>query len=230
MGMTSTSVAQGPLSHQANRRTRWLCAAAALLSLLAITGQASAQQAEPTGKGITGGALLGAETVMITEAIVGVESPWLYFGGAVVGAAGGGVGGYFVEQSAAPRVSFYMLMGGMALLIPTAIVYIDATSVREHEDVVFDKEPEELEDEELDADPPAPGEDVFSQRQAPKRKRPVVRATALVGHGLLGVSPTGLALGVPDVEISPLYTPAEVKELGVPQQTQVLFPLVHGVF
>ena len=42
-----------------------------------------------TGKGIAGGALLGAEVVMITTAIIGAEDIWPYLVFGAVGAGGG---------------------------------------------------------------------------------------------------------------------------------------------
>src|SRR5262245_53223895 len=76
----------------------------------------------PTGKGIVGGALLGAEVVDLTMGIIGVEKGWPYFVFGALGAAGGGIGGYFVEQNAPTEASLYMLAGGMALVIPTLVV------------------------------------------------------------------------------------------------------------
>ena len=67
------------------------------ISLLA--GTAQADEVSPTGKGIAGGALLGAEAVMLVEAAFKVKKKWAYAVGGGVGAIGGGVGGYFVEQN-----------------------------------------------------------------------------------------------------------------------------------
>src|SRR3974390_480039 len=67
-------------------------------ALIAPERHARADDVSPTGKGIAGGVLLGAEVVTITESLVGVRAGWAYGVGALVGAAGGGVGGYFVEK------------------------------------------------------------------------------------------------------------------------------------
>ena len=91
------------------------------LSILAASAcfasNAQAEEISPTGKGITGGALLGAELVMALEAAFGVQDTWAYVGGGVAGAAAGGVGGYFIEQGSDAKPSYYMLAGGMALII-----------------------------------------------------------------------------------------------------------------
>jgi hypothetical protein len=101
-----------------------LTAAGALTS----TSTARAEPVSPTAKGIVGGAFLGGELVVFGEALFGVRSTAAYIIGAGVGAAGGGVGGYFVEQAVADgRIPAYMLAGGFALLIPAIVVTLDAT-------------------------------------------------------------------------------------------------------
>ncbi len=100
-----------------------------------IVGFARSASAEPivttSGKGIVGGALLGAETVVLVESVLGVHSSWAHFGGAVGGAIGGGVGGYFIEQIATDgRIPLTMLAGGLVLAIPTVVISLNATSYR----------------------------------------------------------------------------------------------------
>src|SRR5580693_3936257 len=75
--------------------TASLAGAAALLGPVRT---ARADNVSPDGKGIVGGGLLGAEVVTIVEGIADVRSGWAYGLGALVGAGGGAVGGYFVEQ------------------------------------------------------------------------------------------------------------------------------------
>src|SRR5262249_59890793 len=82
------------------------------------------------GKGIVGGALLGAEVVDMTMGVIGVEKGWPYFVFGGLGAVGGGIGGYFVEQNAPTEASLYMLAGGMALVIPTLVLSLNATKYR----------------------------------------------------------------------------------------------------
>src|SRR4051794_860844 len=67
-------------------------AIAALLACSMVTAYAPAARAEevsPTGKGMVGGGLLGAEVVTITESLIGIRNPWAYVIGGVVGAGGG---------------------------------------------------------------------------------------------------------------------------------------------
>ncbi len=90
----------------------------------------------PTGKGIAGGTLLGAEVVMIPIGIAGVDKWWAYLLGGGLGAAGGAVGGYFVETKATSNgqplaePSLYMLAGGLALIIPTVVLTLNATAYK----------------------------------------------------------------------------------------------------
>ena len=75
--------------------------------------------------GITGGAIVGAEAVIAVQAAVGVDKLWPYFVFPVIGAAGGGVGGYYLEKVSVPG-SVAMLVSGIALLIPTAVLAASA--------------------------------------------------------------------------------------------------------
>lgn len=113
--------------------------AAALAGAVALW--APTTQAEPvsaTGKGVTGGALLGAEAVLITEAALQVKPRWAYLVGGAVGAAGGGVAGYFVEKGGDATASMLLLTAATALAIPTAIVTLNATRYQPSEEVPRD--------------------------------------------------------------------------------------------
>ncbi|MDP9152428.1 MAG: hypothetical protein M3O36_21085, partial [Myxococcota bacterium] len=112
-------------------------------ALLAPLRDARADNVSPTGKGITGGALLGAEVVTITESLVGVRRGWAYAVGAVVGAAGGGVGGYFVEHGNTDgKAPTYMLAGGLALVIPAVVLVLNATRYVPDEKSTEDNSPQ----------------------------------------------------------------------------------------
>src|SRR5436190_13241911 len=81
----------------------------------------------PAGKGIIGGALLGAESVMLVEAAADTKPAWAYAVGGGLGAIGGGVGGYFAQQGD-PKISLYLLVGGMALALPTTVAVLSAAA------------------------------------------------------------------------------------------------------
>ena len=115
-------------------------ALAALLGVVAVSAparEARADEVSPDGKGIVGGALLGAEVVTITEALAGVKPGWAYVVGAIVGAGGGGVAGHFIENGSTDgKVPMYMLAGGLALIIPAVVLTLErhalATGRRRH--------------------------------------------------------------------------------------------------
>lgn len=102
---------------------------------------------EPTGKGIAGCALLGAETVMLIEAAAGARPAWAYILGGGLGAVAGGVGGYFLEQAAAgdttlTGITVGTLVVGLGLAIPTTIAALSATAYNpEHDQPVEDNAP-----------------------------------------------------------------------------------------
>src|SRR5262245_40024111 len=81
----------------------------------------------PAGKGIIGGALLVAESVMLVETAASTKPAWAYAVGGGLGAIGGGVGGYFAQQGD-PRISLYLLVGGMALALPTTVAVLSAAA------------------------------------------------------------------------------------------------------
>jgi hypothetical protein len=98
-----------------------------VLGLLAVAGDGHASGAANRAKGVTGGALVGSEVVMMTEAALGVQPDWLYIVGGVVGGGGGGVAGYYIGGSSSPKPPSFLLAGGIALVIPTLIAVVTAT-------------------------------------------------------------------------------------------------------
>jgi hypothetical protein len=76
---------------------------------------------DATGVGIAGGIIAGGELVVVTEALIGVDKLWAYLTFPFVGAAAGGVGGYYLEQ-ASPEGAVALLVSSLVLLIPTAIL------------------------------------------------------------------------------------------------------------
>ena len=119
--------------------TSWAVASAAAVALLVQSVPAHAEEVSGSGKGITGGALLGGEAVMLVEAIAGVKPAWAYIVGGLVGAGGGAAGGYFIEKDGSAKASSYMLAGGLVLLIPTTVAVLQATSYTPPEDYTEDK-------------------------------------------------------------------------------------------
>jgi hypothetical protein len=192
-----------------------LLAAGALLASVAMTVPVQAEGAvTATGKGIAGGVLLGAEIPMITCAIVGVESAWPYLLFGAAGAAGGAVGGYFLEGEAGDAAgggvgaepSLYLLAGGMALVVPTLIAVLNATAY----------EPGEGDAEGFD-----------NPAEARRRRRVPVAVLNLDALQRDGVS---LRPGVPAVELRRAFSAREVAQFGARQRTEVHVRLLQAAF
>ena len=69
---------------------------------------------------------------------------------------------------------------------------------------------------------PAPSVDANVNVTTGKRHR--------VPPALLGIDAHGVALGVPAVEVRPVYSRAELAKYGVEQDTEIRFPVVRGAF
>ncbi len=97
---------------------------------LFVSTLAHAQSVEPSvkGKGLVGGALLGGEVVMLTEAALKVRPGWAYYVGGGVGLIGGGIAGHYLESSMSPKSAMYFLSAGMLLVIPTTVAALNAAS------------------------------------------------------------------------------------------------------
>lgn len=95
---------------------------------------------DATGVGVSGGVIVGAELVAAVEAIIGVEKLWPYLVFPAIGGAGGGVGGYYLEN-ASPEGAVALLVSGLALVVPTLI---GVTAARAYDP---EKEKSNIEDE-----------------------------------------------------------------------------------
>jgi hypothetical protein len=237
--------------------TLMICAPLAL-AVAFTPGRAAADvgkdEASGTAKGTVGGGLLGAELVLAIEAAAGVKSPWLYLAGGVAGAAGGAVGGYFIEKDSSPRVSMLLLAGGLTLAIPTTVAVLSATAYEPPADYLQDSPPRDepiADPPQPSAAPPAaaptppaapapaapttspPGPSTPTSRAPAKRQR-VARAKLAPLHvmppALLDVTPRMLALSVPAVEITNTYTRAELELFGADQSTEVHIPVLNVTF
>lgn len=221
---------------------------------------AQAEEVSPTGKGIVGGALLGGELVVFGEAIFGVHSGLAYLIGGVVGAGGGGVGGYFIEQASDDgRVPAYLLAAGVAGIIPAIVVTLDATRYRPTEGAREDKPTD------VPSDPGQPGgssvvgapaSSAPATAPAPATPAPATQpSTPPAGGGggggtpnqarstehgaqakrpapsLVGVQNGQLAIGVPVPEVRPLLGATERTRMGVENRgSELRFPVLNVAF
>lgn len=209
-------------------------AAAAVAFAIGLAGSPSDARADgpvtATGKGTVGGALLGGEVVCITLGAVGVERGWPYFVFGGLGAVGGGIGGFFVEKAGSPEPSLYMLAGGMALIIPTLVVSLNATAYKPPE---TDRIEEPAHTKPV-LDAPAPGTPSATPTPlAARAKRRPHLARAPMPHiplSILDMHKGQLALGIPAFELRPLYSSAELWKYGVSQGSEVRVPLFQTTF
>ena len=201
-------------------RTSFACALLSVGFLIASTrpAQADTKDVSPTGKGIVGGALLGAEAVTATEAALNVKPAWAYLVGGGVGAAAGGVGGYFLERHATSKTNMLVLAAGMLLVIPTTVAILSATAYEPPRDYTEDLGPTN----EPTADPAAP-----DQPQITPSETPAVRSTM---PSLVGIADTRLSLGVPAIEVFDMYTARERLRFGMKQRTEVRVPVLCVLF
>ncbi len=191
------------------------------------------------GKGIAGGVLLGAEVVTMVESIAGLRGAGWYIAGALVGGAGGGVGGYFVEKKTTDgRAPTYMMAGGMALLIPALVLTLNANRYRPTEPTTEDNAPTNT----PPADPGTTGGKSASRSnrrdRQEKRANPVhevnrvmARAPEAVVHpNLVNVNEGKFRVGIPMPNVVPVFTDTERQQYGVKQATEVKMPVVNVRF
>jgi hypothetical protein len=226
-----------------------LAAGAAFATTLSHAGDAHATDGpvSPTGKGIVGGALLGGEVVTITMGAAGVSKGWPYFVFGGLGMVGGGVGGFFVEKATkgttdmngnvtgrTPEPALYMLAGGMALLIPALVVSLNATAYKPPEsDRAEPANNEPAKDAPKATPPAAPGAAPPPPAPTTQRKLKRSREVASLPHipiSLLDVYQGKVGLGLPALEVRPLYSMTEMAQYGVTQGTEVRIPVFKAMF
>ena len=217
--------------------------------------QARADEVSPDGKGIVGGALLGAEVVTLPMALFQVRSGAIYAIGGGVGAVGGGVAGYFIERASFSdngRVPVYMLAGGLALIIPTTVLVLNATAYHPSENASEDHAPGNA----PDANPgsaagsvvvgvPAPATPATTTPPSttpPSSSTNTTTPAPATGGSTPPEAPQSLIdfsgahdaslwrLGVPVPEVRTMYSMAEQKQYGLPQGTELRLPIFHASF
>lgn len=97
----------------------------ALLALVCRSAHAS--DGADIAKGTVGGAMLGAEVVMLGESAFQLRPGWLYLVGGGAGAAAGAYLGYKICDDSSNKPPSFLLAGGIALVIPTIMGVLTAT-------------------------------------------------------------------------------------------------------
>lgn len=237
-------------------RSLALAALAAGTVFLGAPSRAHAEEVSPDGKGIVGGAFLGAEIVVFTEAIIGVRNSTAYLLGAGGGAIAGGLGGYAIETAVSDgRAPVYMLAGGLALIIPALVVTLDQTRYLPAEGAREDRPVQNLPPSDpgkpggsavIGAEPAAPAPAPVAPSNPagtpPSGTTPAPTPPPAGGGGgtpapqrapqsLINLHGTGLSLGVPVPEVRPVFTASQKKALGVESAgNEVRFPVMHLTF
>jgi len=212
-----------------------IMATGAALALLTQAAPSRAEDVSAKGKGIVGGGLLGAEVVTLVEAAAGVKPGWAYLVGAVIGAGGGAVAGSQIEKNSDSKISVYMLAGGMALVIPTTVAILQATSYKPPADYTEDRpaagtpvpEPPRPHSP-VPATTPgggtttSPGPSTLHYHWEPaKLKLPV---------GLLDLDEGAFQVAVPAIEVRPLYGLDELQKYGLEQKHELHVPVFSATF
>jgi len=200
------------------QRTRVTAAAVALGMASFVMAERPAHAEGPvtaTGKGIAGLAIIGGAATATTMGIVGVEKRWAYLVFPPLVAVGAGIGGYFMEQSAPVEVSTYILGAGMALIIPTIIVSLNATVYK-----VPDDYPNDPSKKTPASEPPRPGARVEHSGLR----------VGYVPRSLVDFDRGGLAIGLPPVQVRNSFSTDELAKFGVAQVREVHLPLFHASF
>jgi hypothetical protein len=219
-------------------------AVAALFGVVAVSAparEAKADEVSPNGKGVVGGALLGAEVVTITEALAGARPAWAYIVGGIVGAGGGGVAGHFIENGSTDgKVPMYMLAGGLALIIPAVVLTLNATRWQPDEGATEDNVPTGPA-----AEPGAVGGSVVGPApnvappptEAPSAPTPELPPPAAAPpaptpppQSLFDVHGGSLRLGVPVPDVRPVYSLVEQRQYGMHAETELRMPMLHMTF
>jgi hypothetical protein len=209
---------------------RWGIAAGMAATMMTRAAPSLAEEVPATGKGIVGGALLGGEVVMLLEAAFGVKSGWVYVLSGVLGAGAGGFGGSVLEKEADAKVSVYMLAGGMALIIPTTVAVLQATSYSPPEDYTEDRPSAPF----PAADPPKatpPTTTPGGPGQGPTSLRYHWREGKLkISPSLLDLEEGALKVAVPAVELRPVYRLDELQKYGLEQKHELRVPVFSATF
>ncbi len=181
-------------------------AALVAMALIMASPRAHAvKNVDPMGKGLVGLMMLSGELVLSIEALAGVRNPWALAVPTVVAAAGGAVGGYFIDAKVKNSgASVGLLAGGMALFFPSIIIAVAKTRYVSEKDLAEDVSVT-VKDEEATPTPPPPEEGTSA---------------------MLELGPSGVAVTVPALQVSGLYSDEELMFLarsqGVEYRVSVL--------
>lgn len=233
--------------------------AAALAGALCTTSSdaSAAAQVSATGKGIAGGALLGGEIGFMGLAAFNAQSSWLYYTIPPALAIGGGVGGYFIERGTkdSPEVPLFMLAAGMALVIPTVVITLSATTYRPGNEDSTPSDATPASDGTVKVNvsspsvtggspsspTPAAGAGSGSSTTVPPASGPTkkkpdntsldrLRRMPDRSFALVSWDTSAIHVGVPAVTMKPAYSNTEIAKYGLSQRYEVHAPILDVHF
>ncbi len=216
-------------------------AAFGTVAMTAHMPQAHADEIQGTPKATIGGAFLGAEVVAIPMGIAGVKAGWAYAVFPPLGAVGGAIGGFFMDKAyddakTAAYGSAFMLAGGMALIIPTIVLMLNATRYHPSADATEDRAPKNVGPE---ANPGGTGGGAVVPTSGGSSAPPPPAAGTSGGGGnqppyvplsLVDMHQGTLRMGIPVPEVHNAYSMQQLKELGVRQATELRVPVFKLAF
>lgn len=236
-----------------------VAAAMLIASFEVVPGRVAAQCSAPSptcsqvsadGKGMIGLGLIGLELGFIVPALIqeaaGTNEWWPYLVFPAVGAVGGVVGGYFVEQATqnSPEIDVAILAIGMALVVPTLVATLALTAYDPGQDSggqVGGEEPtfedetttEAVQDSEFGDEPSEPQQPNSAPAEGGESSLRVRSQRLLAGGpGILRFDGQGrqVLLGVPMISRRSTFTAEETEALNLPPTTDIHVPLVSATF
>jgi hypothetical protein len=217
--------------------------ASTAVSAVPTTAQAQGMPSSNPGrieampKGLIGGALLGAEAVILIEGAAGVRNRWVLLGTGAAGLVAGGVGGYFLDRAldeapagggspdrGLPLISTGMLVVGLGLVIPTTIMYLSATMYRPEDSAPITEE----------APANVPLDESTGEGSASRLLRTPARTARApqrsVPLSLFEYAPDGLRVGLPVVGMVGSYSVEERLQYGLAPQSEWRVSLLSATF
>ncbi len=198
---------------------------------------------DATPKAIIGVGLMGAELGLIIPALAGMRDLWPYIVFPLIGAAGGAVGGWAIEENTrnSPEISVALMAVGIALIVPAVVGTLALTAYSPPSD--SDEADEDMTSAPQDGDSveavqddtsAAPAEEAPAEETAPPTAQLIlqqrIQALTVGGPGLLRFASGAVLLGVPMVSSTPTFTAEEISRLHISQQSDVNVPVVSATF
>lgn len=190
-------------------------------------------------QGMVGGALLGAELVAVVQGAARVRAGWAWAVFPALGFVGGGIGGYFIDQAidANPGTSLHivstsMLVVGLGMVIPSLILFANATAYRPEETTTQAEDTSGAALEESTSPAPSGGgastaPSGGSSSGSPNSSRVPSRGTPVA---LLNFNPGALRVGLPLPGLVSSYSHHEMRQYGLPAQTEWRVPVLSAQF